>query len=110
MAETATDVIVPVPGPGAEVVGLLVAGRRFDDRIVRPVDVPFLEVLAAAAGQAVTRLRLLEGEAAGRSEAPRAVECPVCRCVAETGGAPRCACGAPYAEATDRGFSRASSD
>ncbi len=100
VAETAADVIVPVPGPGAEVVGLLVAGRRFDDRIVRPVDVPFLEVLAAAGGQAVTRLRLLlDGEAAGRSEAPRAVECPVCRCVAETGGAPCCACGAPYVEA-----------
>ena len=99
VTETAADVIVPVPGPGAEVVGLLVAGRRFDDRIVRPVDVPFLEVLAAAAGPAVTRLRLLEGEAARRSEAPRAVECPVCRCVAETGGAPCCACGAAYVEA-----------
>ena len=54
--ETAADVIVPVPGPGAEVVGLLVVGRRFDDRIVRPADVPFLTVLASAAGQAAARL------------------------------------------------------
>ena len=96
--ETAADVIVPIPGPAAEVAGLLVVGRRFDDRIVRPVDVPFLEVLAAAASQALGRRRLLEGVAARRSEAA-AVECPVCRCIAEAGKRPRCGCGAAYAEA-----------
>lgn len=98
VTETAADVIVPVPGPGAEVVGLLVVGRRFDDRIVRPVDVPFVEVLAAAAGQAVTRLRLLDG-AAPWSEAPAAAECPVCRSVAGANEPPRCDCGPAYVEA-----------
>ena len=47
MAETAADVVVPVPGPGTRVVGFVLVGRRFDDRIVRDADVPFLEVLAA---------------------------------------------------------------
>ncbi len=102
--KTAADVIVPIPGPDAGVAGLLVVGRRFDDRIVRPVDVPFLEVLAAAAGQAVGRRRLLEGGAARRSEAPAAVECPVCRCVAEAGEPPRCGCGAAYVEADAPGL------
>ena len=97
--DTAADVIVPVPGPGAELVGVLVVGRRFDDRIVRPVDVPFLEVLAAVAGQAVTRLRLLDGGTAPGSEAPAAAECPVCRCVAGTNEPPRCDCGPAYVEA-----------
>ena len=97
--ETAADVIVPIPGPDADVAGLLVVGRRFDDRIVRPVDVPFLEVLAAAAGQAVGRRRLLEGGAARRFEEAAAVECPVCRCVAEASEPPRCGCGAAYVEA-----------
>ena len=99
VVETAADVIVPIPGPGAEVAGLLVVGRRFDDRIVRPVDVPFLEVLAAAAGPAVARLRLLEGEAARSSETPPAAECPACRCVAEANEPPRCGCGTVYVEA-----------
>ena len=99
VVETSADAIVPIPGPGAEVAGLLVVGRRFDDRIVRPVDVPFLDVLAAAAGPAVARLRLLEGEAARRSETPPAAECPVCRCVAEANEPPPCGCGPAYVEA-----------
>ena len=98
VVEAAADVIVPIPGPGAEVAGLLVVGRRFDDRIVRPVDVPFLEVLAAAAGQAVARLRLLEG-GAGLSEPAAALECPVCGCVAAAGEPPCCSCGSAYLEA-----------
>ena len=49
IVETGADAVVAVVGPGAEVIGVLVVGRRFDDRIVRSVDVPFLEALAAAA-------------------------------------------------------------
>ena len=45
-------VLLPVPGPGGELLGVVVVGRRFDDRIVRPVDMPFLEALGAAAGVA----------------------------------------------------------
>ena len=39
-AETGADVIVPVPGPGAEVLGVLVVSRRLDGRLVRSVDLP----------------------------------------------------------------------
>ena len=97
--ETAADAIVPVPGPGAEVVGCLVVGRRFDDRIVRPADLPFLAVVASAAGQAVARLRLLRDPGAGVSDAPPALECPVCRYVAGAGEPPGCDCGPAYVEA-----------
>ena len=97
--ETAADAIVPVPGPGAEVVGCLVVGRRFDDRIVRPADVPFLAVVASAAGQAVARLRLLRDPGAGVSDAPPALECPVCRYVTGAGEPPGCDCGPAYVEA-----------
>ena len=97
--ESAADVIAPVPGPGAEVAGVLVVGRRFDDRIVRDVDVPFLEVLAGVAGQAAARLRLLRGTEARRSEAPPALECPVCGCVTGADESPVCGCGPAYEEA-----------
>ena len=98
VAETGADVIVAVPGPGAEVVGILVVGRRFDDRIVRAADVAFLEVLASAAGQAVTRVRLLHGSSFRRSEPPPALECPACGCVAGAEERPGCACGPTYVE------------
>ena len=98
VAETDADVIVAVPGPGAEVVGILVVGRRFDDRIVRPADVTFLEVLASAAGQAVIRLRLLHGSKPRSSEPPPALECPACGCVAGAEELPGCACGPAYVE------------
>ena len=98
VAETGADVIVAVPGPGAEVVGILVVGRRFDDRIVRTADVAFLEVLASAAGQAVTRVRLLHGSRPRLSEPPPALECPACGCVAGAEEPPGCACGPAYVE------------
>ena len=95
--ETETDVIVPVPVPGMDRIGALVVGRRFDGRIVRSVDVPFLEALGSMAGLAAARLRLLDaGEAA--PEPPPARECPVCRSLAGAGEAPGCECGAAYAE------------
>ena len=70
VAETDADVIVGVPGPGAELLGVLAAGRRFDGRIVRSVDIPFLEVLGAAAGLAVGRL--MRAEEAGALDKPPA--------------------------------------
>ena len=104
VVETGADVIVSIPGLGEEVVGLLVVGRRFDDRIVREVDVPFLEVLAAAAGQAMARLRLLEAPAARGSEAPPGRECPVCGCMAGDDEPAGCSCGSVYAEAEAPGL------
>ena len=98
VAETDADVIVAVPGPGTEVVGILVVGRRFDDRIVRTADVTFLEVLASAAGQALMRLRLLHGSKPRLSEPPPALECPACGCVAGSEEPSGCACGAAYVE------------
>ena len=95
--ETETDVIVPVPVPGMDGVGALVVGRRFDGRIVRGVDVPFLEALGSMAGLAAARLRLLDaGEAA--PEPPPARECPLCRSLTGAGEAPGCECGQAYVE------------
>ena len=42
--------IVPVPGPGTDMLGVLMVGRRLDGRVVRSVDLPFLEPLGVAAG------------------------------------------------------------
>ena len=98
VVETAADVIAPVPGPGAKIVGIVVVGRRFDDRIVRAADMPFLEVLAAAAGQAVTRLQLLHGTETRLLEAPAALECPECGRVTVGDEPPGCKCGAAYVE------------
>ena len=77
---------------------MLVVGRRFDGRVVRPVDVPFLEALGAAAGLALARLRAGPGPGVGSADAPAAQECPECGCVAETGSAPECDCGSAYGE------------
>ena len=98
VVETAADVIVPVPGPGTELVGLLVVGRRFDDRTVSGVDVPFLEALAAAAALAVARLRLLEAPTEMPSEPPPARACPTCGCVTGSDEPPCCGCGPAYVE------------
>ncbi len=96
VTETGADVIVPVPGPGTDVIGVLVVGRRLDGRLVRSVDLPFLEALGAAAGLALARLQLLDAPGAGSGEAPPAAECPVCRSVTEAGEPPGCACGSAY--------------
>ena len=98
VVEASADVILPLPGPGTEVFGVLVVGRRFDDRNVRTVDLPFLEALGAAAGLAVARLRLLQVPDTQPLEAPSAQECPVCRCIVEAGAPPECECGAAYRE------------
>ena len=96
VTETGADVIVPVPGPGTDVLGVLAVGRRLDGRLVRSLDLPFLEALGAAAGLALARLELLDAPGAGSGEAPPAEECPVCRSVAEAGAPPGCACGPAY--------------
>ena len=96
VTETGADVIVPVPGPGTEVIGVLMVGRRLDGRLVRSVDLPFLEALGAAAGLALARLQLLDAPGAGSGEAPPAEECPVCRSVTAAGEQPGCACGSAY--------------
>ena len=95
--ETDADVVVALPGPGAELLGVLVAGSRLDGRIVRPVDVPFLEGLAAVAGLTVARLR--RAPAVRFADAPPAQECPVCRSVTQAGELPACDCGAACVEA-----------
>lgn len=48
--------------PGAQLIGVLAVGRRFDDRIVRSVDAPFLEALASAAARRTGRRRAPAGE------------------------------------------------
>ena len=88
--------IVPVPGPGTDAIGVLVVGRRLDGRLVRSVDLPFLEALGAAAGLALARLQLLDAPGAGSGEARPAEECPLCRSVTEAGQPPGCACGPAY--------------
>ena len=96
VTETGADVIVPVPGPGTDVLGVLVVSRRLDGRLVRSVDLPFLEALGAAAGLALARLQLLDAPGAGSGETRPAEECPVCRCLTAAGEAPGCACGPAY--------------
>ena len=96
VTETGADVIVPVPGPGTDVLGVLVVSRRLDGRLVRSVDLPFLEALGAAAGLALARLQLLDAAGGGPGEAPPAEECSVCRSVTEAGEPPGCACGSAY--------------
>ena len=93
--ETETDVIVPVPVPRGT--GALAVGRRFDGRIIRSVDVPFLEALGSMAGMAAVRLRLLGAQGA-LAEPPPARECPVCRTLAGAGEPPGCECGTAYVE------------
>ena len=98
VVESGADAIVPVPGPGAELLGVLVAGRRLDGRLARPVDLPFLEALAAAAGLAGERVLAKRTGEAGSVGEPPAEECPVCGCVAEVGEPAACDCETAYVE------------
>ena len=99
VVETAADAVVPMPGPGGELLGVLAVGRRFDDRLVRPADLPFIQALGAVAGLALGRLSLM-GPAGGLpAEASPAEECPECGCVVEAGERPGCGCGSAYVEA-----------
>ena len=71
----AAAVVVPVVGPGSEINGAMVVGRRFDDRRV-PVDLTFLAALAATVGLALDRLRLLQAPDGGAADPQSARECP----------------------------------
>lgn len=93
------DAIVPVPGPGGELIGVLVVGRRFDDRIVRAVDLPFLEALGSAVGLALGRLQVRQPAGRELPEAPSAQECPVCRVLSAASDPPGCGCGSAYVKA-----------
>ena len=97
--EADADAIVPVPGPGGVLVGVLAVGRRFDDRKVRCADLPFLEALATAAGLALGGLRAPRTAADASPEAPPAKECPACGYVVAPDEPPGCGCGSAYVEA-----------
>ncbi len=99
VVETAADAVVPVPGPGGELLGVLAVARRFDDRLVRPADLPFIQALGAGAGLALGRLSLMGSTGGSPTDGSPAEECPECGCVVEAGGAPECGCGSAYAEA-----------
>ena len=96
VVETAADAIVPIPGPGGGLLGVLVAGRRFDDRTVRVNDVPFLEALAASAGLAIGRLMHFLDTASPETSPAR--ECSVCGYVTAAGEPSGCNCGSAYVE------------
>ena len=94
----AAGVVVPVVGPGSEINGVMVVGRRFDDRRVT-VDHTFLAALAATAGLALDRLRLLQAPDGGAADPRSARECPVCGIVGPADHERRCQCGVAYDEA-----------
>ncbi len=99
----AAAVVAPVAGPGAEINGVVVVGRRFDDRAV-PADSTFLAALAAPAGLALDRLRLLQAPDGGAADARPARECPACGVVAPADAERRCQCGVAYDEAPTPAF------
>ena len=78
-------------------------GRRFDDRAVS-ADSTFLAALAAPAGLALDRLRLLQAPDGGTSDARPARECPACGVVAPADAERRCQCGVVYDEAPTPAF------
>ena len=96
----AASVLAPVIGPRADVIGIIVVGRRFDDRLVGSVDLQWVEELAAMVALALDRLHLQQAEdgVAARNPPP-ARECPSCGIVLPAGAARRCGCGAAYSEA-----------
>ncbi len=94
--------IAPIGARGAAMAGVLVAGRRADAGRLCPVDLAFLDALAAAAGLALARLRL-EGGPVRETPPPPAracVECGRVEAAAEAEADGRCdACGGAWAEA-----------
>ena len=94
----AAAAVVPVAGPGAATAGVLVAGPRSDAKRLYPVDLTFLDALAAASGLALERLRIEGGPAAAD---PPARECGGCgRVAAAPEAGARCgACGGAWTAA-----------
>ena len=99
----AAAVVAPVTGPGSEINGVMVVGRRFDDRVV-PVDRTFLAALAAPVGIALDRLRLLRAPDRDATDSQPARECPACGVVAPEDAERRCQCGVAYEEAPTPAF------
>ena len=97
---TGAAAVVPIAARGAATAGMLVAGRRADGGRLRPVDLAFLEALAAAAGLALARLQLEAGPVRD-PEPPAARACRGCgRVPAAANGGGRCgACGGEWEEA-----------
>ena len=97
---TGAAVVVRVAGPGVTTSGVLVAGPRADTGRLRPVDVTFLEALAAIVGLALGRLPKPAGTP-DASESGPALLCQACGLVAAApDAAERCgACGGPWATA-----------
>ena len=95
-AAAAAAVVVPVFGSTVTLAGMVVVGRRFDDRLPSSLDVAFIETLAASAGLALDRLRL--ADASGEAGAPACV-CSACGCVTAAGAPRECGCDAPPVEA-----------
>ena len=100
VADSAAAAVVPVAGPGAATAGMLVVGPRPDAGRLCPVDLAFLDALAAAAGLALERLRLEGGPGAQAAEPP-GCECVGCgRVAAVPEAGARCdACGGNWAAA-----------
>ena len=89
--------VAPVPGPGTGLDGVVVVGRRFDDRPWSPVALEFVRTLGVTAGLAVARLRSALSSRSPLDAAP-ARECPACGVVTEAApgggsGRPGTACG-----------------
>ena len=99
VVSTAVVTVVPIPGPGAEVIGVVAVRRRFDDRRLSAVDLSFLQALAAGVGLALDRVRLADTPAGRAADALPVHECPECGIVASVGPARGCECGAEYAAA-----------
>ena len=99
VVSTAVATMVPILGPGAEAIGVVAVGRRFDDRRLSVVDLDFLQALAAGVGLALGRVRLADTPTGRAADAPPARECATCGIVASAHSARLCGCGADYAAA-----------
>lgn len=100
---TEAAAVAPVPGPGTELDGVVVVGRRLDDRPLSPIALEFVQTMGSTAGLAAARLRSALSSQS-QLDAPPALECPVCGLVAEPGDedgrqAAGCGCGADYVSA-----------
>ena len=99
VVSTAVVTVVPILGPGAEAIGVVAVGRRFDDRRLSAVDLDFLQALAAGVGLALGRARLADTPTGRAADAPPARECVTCGIVGSAHSGRLCGCGADYAAA-----------
>ena len=99
VVSTSVETVVPMLGPGTEVIGVVAVGRRFDDRRLSTVDLDFLQALAGGAGLALGRVRLADTPPGRAADAPPARECVTCGVVASAHSGRLCRCGADYSVA-----------